>query len=350
MSNHQSKIPDRVSKWVKTWVATQQIAETPRIEMLAGDGSQRKFFRVALGPRTVVVLDDEPWISSKDYAPHQEYLLRRGIAVPRFLAIDETQGIGVLEDLGDELLQFTIRRVEKDRAATMQWLKRSVALLADLHGKTYPVPKTLPVTTRFFDEEKYTQEMAFTWEHLVNGFLKMNQPFPEKAMRDFCRRIGTLGPAVFCHRDYHTRNILVFNGTLYLIDFQDARLGSPTYDLASLIYDAYVGLSPTERGELETHYRDSVAPYPLAQAIDWNSFSIDLKWVALQRVVKAAGSFAGFYTRFQKPTHLGYLLPALRSARTLIKETDVPATLFPVVEWISRSQAPLTELGIKTHE
>ena len=348
MSNQLQTVPERVSNWVKTWVATQNTSETPQIEMLAGDGSQRNFFRVSMGPRTVVVLDDKSWVSSKDYAPHQEYLLQRGIAVPRFLSIDETVGIGVLEDLGDELLQSTIRRVQKNREVTMNWFKMSVALLADLHGKTYPVPKTLPASTRFFDEEKYTHEMKFTWEHLVKGFLKMDTPFPERAMRKYCYTLGAMGPPVFCHRDYHTRNILVFNQKLFLIDFQDARLGSPVYDLASLLYDPYVALSSDEREELEQHYRASLSSYSVSQSIFWKNFSHDLKWVAIQRLVKAAGSFASFYTRFQRPAHLVYLLPALQSVQKLLTECKVPQDLFPVAEWISRSQAQLAELGIKT--
>lgn len=269
--------------------------------------------------------------------------------MPAFVEIDEAQGVGVLEDLGDELLQFTVRRLITDRSLFLAWMRRAVTLLADLHGKTFPVPKELPVASRFFDEEKYFQEMSFTWEHLVKGFLKLDTPLPEQKMRQFCRTIGSLKPEVFCHRDYHTRNILVFKDDLFLIDFQDARLGSPVYDLASLIFDAYVHLTPQEKTELAYHYRTSVGKYePLAKAISWDHFDRDLAWVGLQRIVKAAGSFASFYTRFQKGTHLPYLLPALDTAKILLKEVEqtLPATqgLFPVDEWIASAKIQLAKV------
>ncbi len=342
-------IPIRISKWVDSWVARSGFSEKPVIVGLAGDGSQRKFFRVSLGAQSFVVLDDDTWISSKDYAPHQQYLQKRGLPVPAFVEIDEAQGVGVLEDLGDELLQFTVRRLITDRSLFLAWMRRAVTLLADLHGKTFPVPKELPVASRFFDEEKYFQEMSFTWEHLVKGFLKLDTPLPEQKMRQFCRTIGSLKPEVFCHRDYHTRNILVFKDDLFLIDFQDARLGSPVYDLASLIFDAYVHLTPQEKTELAYHYRTSVGKYePLAKAISWDHFDRDLAWVGLQRIVKAAGSFASFYTRFQKGTHLPYLLPALDTAKILLKEVEqtLPATqgLFPVDEWIASAKIQLAKV------
>ncbi len=342
-------IPNRISKWVESWVAREGFSEKPKIVGLAGDGSQRKFFRVSLGDQSFVILDDETWISSKDYAPHQHYLHKQGLPVPAFLEIDETLGVGVLEDLGDELLQFTVRRLAADRSLFLAWMRRAVTLLADLHGKTFPVPKDLPVASRSFDEEKYFQEMSFTWEHLVRGFLKLDMPLPEEKMRHFCRTIGGLKPEVFCHRDYHTRNVLVYKDDLFLIDFQDARLGSPTYDLASLIFDAYVHLSPQEKTELALHYRTSVGKYDLlARAIVWETFDRDLAWVGLQRIVKAAGSFASFYTRFQKSTHLPYLLPALDTAKALLREVEpslpIIKGLFPVDEWIAAAKTHLAKV------
>ncbi len=335
---------------METWVASEKLGTSPQISLLAGDGSQRKFYRVSIGRHSYVVIDDADWIFSKDYAPHQEYLHEQGIPVPCFLKVDEAAGIGVLEDLGDELLQLRLKSLEDNRTKMMSWLRRSVTLLAELHGKTFPVPKTLPVASRFFDEEKYFQEMSFTWQHLVSGFLEVSTPFPEVALRHFCKTIGDLQPHVFCHRDYHTRNILVFNDELFLIDFQDARLGSPAYDLASLVYDAYVTLSANERKSLVQHYRQSVNSFSLGKKISWDRFPQDLNRVGLQRVVKAAGSFASFYTRYQKPSHLSYLLPALSLAQTLVEDcrADFPelAELFPIEIWISQSKRKLQKIGI----
>ena len=119
-------------------------------------------------------------------------------------------------------------------------------------------------------------------------------------------------------------------------------MGPIHYDLASLMYDAYVPTTPAEREHLLTLYRQEIARYPLAQKLTWEHFDGELACVAFQRVVKAAGSFASFYTRWGKKTHLPYLLPALRSALDLQSRTGelrgVLNPVFPIADWIARVQ------------
>lgn len=310
------------------------------VEPLAGDGSTRTFYRVHLKNRTLCLLSDPGWDLSRDYAPHQGYLETHGIPVPKFLEVDSEAGFLLMEDLGDRLLQSEIREVP---GSQRQWLERSVELLAKLHGKTYPVPRHLPVAGRSFDGEKYSAELGFTLEHLYAGFLGWPR-HTAAALQDFCTHIARLGPRVFCHRDYHTRNILLKDGALYLIDFQDARMGSPHYDLASLLYDAYISLSASERDALSALYRKHLEKFPVGKLVDWDHFELDLRAVAFQRVLKAAGSFASFYTRYSKKLHLPYLVPALETALALTQEVDelMPlAKVFALEECIARTKTRL---------
>src|SRR5947199_2017384 len=142
----------------------------------------------------------------------------------------------------------------------MYWLGRATELLAELHGRTFPVPHDLPVATRTFDREKYSQELFFTEEHLVRKYLGLPHwsDAGRREVENFAGRIAGIQPHVFCHRDYHTRNLLVRGTDLFMIDFQDARLGSPHYDLASLLWDAYVPVSEPERGEPTRRYLASI--------------------------------------------------------------------------------------------
>jgi aminoglycoside/choline kinase family phosphotransferase len=242
-----------------------------------------------------------------------------------------------MDDLGDELLQSRILGRPEGK---LGWLRRATELLAKLHGETYPVPPDLPVASRRFDRQKYLDELLFTSEHLREKYLGLPPygPREKAALGDFCESLGRVGFDVFCHRDYHTRNLLVKDDGLWVIDFQDARMGPIHYDLASLLYDAYVPTTAAERDELLALYRSRIAGYPLSRRLEWDDFDQEFSAVAFQRVVKAAGSFASFFTRYGKKTHLPYLLPALRSARELQRHSgrlrDQLVEVFPLDTWI----------------
>lgn len=330
------ELKPRIAKWLESWLLNQRVP-TPSVQIsrLAGDGSTRTFFRVSWPSHSKILLSDPDWIFSKDYPAHQAYLTRHGLPVPKFESWDEKVGALIMEDCGDELLQLRIAAEPTNRLA---WLERSALLLAELHGKTFPVPPGLPVSTRRFDTEKYFQELLFTQEHLVEKLFKLPPLSPpgRAALEKFCQGIASIGPDVFAHRDYHTRNLLVHENELRLIDFQDARLGSPHYDVASLLFDPYVALSDAERETVFEAYQQKLTEFPqLYEKISWETWERDLERVAYQRVVKAMGSFAGFFTRNGKDTHLKYLVPALEIVVKLEAENpDIGlSSVFPLETW-----------------
>lgn len=319
MTNHSfPKEADR--NWIAKAIGASDFSLTP----LAGDGSSRSFFRVQQVDRTWVLLVDRLWTQTQDYPAHQSFLAGMGVPVPKFFAQDPEQGLLLMEDLGDRLLQSEI---QSDLNRKMAWLEKAVTLIGKLHAAAFPVPPELPVSTRRFDQAKYLQEFQFTFEHLYRALLKLPPPESLKAVENFAGRLGNLGPSAFSHRDYHCRNLLVNQGSLWLIDFQDARLGPPQYDLASLFYDAYLPMDDEERNQLLSIYQKAVANSGLEAELDWTEFGKDIKYLAYQRTLKAAGSFASFYTRFGKTTHLQYLRPALLYAQQLEKSLSLPKDL-----------------------
>lgn len=321
---------------VEIWLTKEGLASDFDLIPLAGDGSTRQFFRLKTTNQSFIVLSDPTWTLSQDYPAHQNFLASFGISVPAFFHTDPAVGCLIMEDLGDELLQTRLLEKPKERG---KWLENAVELLAQLHGATFPVRPDLPVSTRRFDEKKYFEELCFTLEHLSQKLLGLDASLEDlEKVRAFARSLEGLSPEVFCHRDYHCRNLLVTNEKLVMIDFQDARLGPPHYDLASLLFDAYLPIPEQERSRLLEIYRWKMEDYSLNDAIRWNSFLHDLKLIAFQRTLKAAGSFASFYTRYQKKSHLPYLLPALTSATELqkacSKETSAVADVFPLHKWV----------------
>lgn len=333
MTNQNPKV-----QLIEDWLSKQGFLKPVLITHLLGDGSSRNFYRVSVpaNQTSYILLSDPDWKLTQDYPAHQAALKKSGIPVPEFVVSDPSHGFLLMQDLGDELLQM---HLVKHPGQKVTWLVQAVELLANLHGKLFPVSASLPVSQRRFDEEKYFQEFCFTFEHLREKFLKLPPVSREGLLvvRSFCAGLDAFKPWVFCHRDYHCRNLLVHENALWMIDFQDARLGPPVYDLASLLYDAYFPLTEDLRNLLLAAYRNTLSSYSVFSEIDWNSFQKELGLVAYQRTLKAAGSFASFFNRFQKKTHLPYLKPALLMAKELETRWAIPepvATTFEIDKMI----------------
>ena len=122
-------------------------------------------------------------------------------------------------------------------------------------------------------------------------------------------------PRVLCHRDYHSRNLMVHNGRLYIIDFQDARMGPDTYDLASLLRDSYVDLSEDRvdeliRGFLTLRGRRADQPRRLRE------FRRRFDLMSVQRNLKALGTFGHQTTARSNPVYIQYIPRTLSYVRT----------------------------------
>jgi hypothetical protein len=122
-------------------------------------------------------------------------------------------------------------------------------------------------------------------------------------------------PRVLCHRDYHSRNLMWRNGELYIIDFQDARLGPDTYDLVSLLRDSYVDISSREVDELIAYFL-ALSGRTGTTA----NFRVRFDLMALQRNLKALGTFGYQTTTRRNPVYIQYIPRTLQYAReNLIK-------------------------------
>lgn len=140
-----------------------------------------------------------------------------------------------------------------------------------------------------FDVAKLTQELDFFVEHFVLGFRRHALPAPaRRALDDEFRSLASdmaAEPRVLCHRDFHSRNLMLHRNRLHVIDFQDARMGPDTYDLASLLRDAYVELDAAEVNGLLTHYRT------VAGLRDGEALRRRFVRTTVQRALKALGTF-----------------------------------------------------------
>lgn len=278
------------------------IGQAPVLK-LKGDASNRSYYRIGSPPQSWVTMVMPPDAAkkseeaSKGDAPTElpfvnvhRYLTKLGIRVPRILRYDEPAGVMVLEDLTDETFEQAILKGDKAR-----WYTKAVELLARLRARAErEVDLTCLAFTRAFDVDLYDWELHHFREWGLEAWSGKKPTPEERAELDaIFQRIAkelAAAPRGFTHRDYQSRNLMVKDGELVVIDFQDALQGPRQYDLVALLRDSYV--------ELERPFVDAMLDaYIVAfeketqERIDPRPFKAFFDLLTVQRKLKDAGRF-----------------------------------------------------------
>ncbi len=269
------------------------------IQPLTGDASTRRYFRLILDTKTsaedsstlMAMQLDEPEQGEMDWLLIQEYLANLNLPVPKVYGYFKDEGILILEDLGDVTLEQRLQNAAPIQAEL--WMDKAVDLLALLQSKAV-VPQP-PAFERRFDIAKLMWEFDFMLEHYAGGLLAnpptqtLNKKLHDE-MTGLCARLEAISPC-YCHRDYHSRNLMVRGDDLVLIDFQDARLGPPQYDLVSLLRDSY---HPLPEAMVQKKTERFLQKKELLEntTMDRDEFLIGFDLMAIQRGLKAIGTFA----------------------------------------------------------
>ncbi len=221
-----------------------------KVGLLQGDGSERRFFRVRQGASHHIVLI-APRSRHRELDENDSYFLignhlfRRKVPVPRIHWADPGRGYFVLEDLGDFHFQAYVNRRRIDLAAAYQ---KAVRLLVDMQQRAREgFEESYCFDTAWYDSAfVYQRELEYFRERFLNGCLGLDIG-PDDLRRDFENLADAAGisrTSHVIHRDFQSRNIMIHNQRLRVIDFQGMRFGPPAYDLASLLIDPYVRISP----------------------------------------------------------------------------------------------------------
>jgi N-acetylmuramate 1-kinase len=203
-----------------------------------------------------------------------------------------------------------------------------VELLARLHHRaTKNIDADCPAYHLKFDVEKLMWELDFMLEHYVKGLKKISLTAQEleKIRGHFLSLSETLAAQepTFTHRDYHSRNLMVTDGRLILLDFQDARMGPCQYDLVSLLKDSYVRLDDAFRNEMIEHFIQQKEKEE-TRAVDRQEFIRIFEWMSIQRNLKAVGTFAYQSVVKKKHRYLEYIPQTLDYVRqTLSAQSDL---------------------------
>lgn len=292
--------------------------EQSEITPIAGDASARRYFRAMTGGATVVLM----------WAPEDE-------AVAQFAAMTSLMGglgadtprihgfrgrVMALEDLGGVLLQDHIKTMTREAALNeYEAIIESLAMFQERSIRR--AGGNEPCFTLRFDIEKLNYEIEFANEHFLNGHLNAgaDEDALAPARAEWARVTEKLAEKtpVLAHRDFHSRNIMVKGERRVWIDYQDARMGRPQYDLASLLEDPYADLPDGAVESLVKRYFD-IAPAAVKGDDGFDAFMELYRLSAAQRLYKALGTY-GYQSSVKKTDiYLPYISPAAAAlARTL---------------------------------
>lgn len=286
---------------LEQYLAEQHLTDqTVKVMPLTGDASDRRYFRVLLKDARPIVLALHT--GPIDYAAMPFVSVARLLAgvplpVPRILHHSDTLGVLGLEDLGDVTLQAHLGAATPAEHAALY--RQAVGFIAKMQQRGEALRSDeYPPYRIAFDVEKLTWELEFFVKHYLLAYKGAAPTDGEReALRvEWASIVEELAgePRVLCHRDYHSRNLMLHDGSLYIIDFQDARMGPDTYDLASLLRDSYVDLTPQQVDELIAYFL-ALKGYPAGDGGNTASAPSASKG---SQPSAAPGSAAGFRRRF----------------------------------------------------
>ncbi len=298
---------------------------------LKGDASIRRYFRIITEEGERFVLMDIPLNSNLEekletqqpqrmvdsFLNIHKFLHKEKIKVPPIEIEDPKRKVFFLKDCGDTLLEDLLLLSEKEVESAY---RKSIDLLLRLQGLKNG---ECIAFTRSFDEKTFLWEIDHFFEYGLKG---INSSPPLAVREELYSLSKTLShiKGVFCHRDYHSKNIIIDGEETYIVDFQDALKAPPHYDIASLVFDSYADFHEEFEEMLINIY------YEKAREIlkeDKSDFLKNLYMTGLHRNLKAFGRFIFINEEKGNPYFLRFLSPTIKKAirnakRCGLKETE----------------------------
>lgn len=284
---------------IQVWLTQTFQHDNFEIKYLAGDASFRRYARIHLDQKTYMLMDAPP--EKEDCRPFVQiaaFLDQHGARVPHIVAQDLTQGFLLLEDFGDELLSNHLRHDSVDHFY-LQAFKQIIQLQSiSADSSLFPV----------YSAEKLTQEMRLFDQWMLPALaIELNDSEKQIVEHTYQWIVTQLSrqPQVIVHRDFHSRNLMLLkeNENLGVIDFQDAVVGPDTYDLISLIRDAYVQWLPEQVDRWMNEFYQ-LLPEQAKHERSLSQFKLDADIMSVQRHLKILGIFVRLFERDRKSGYL----------------------------------------------
>jgi aminoglycoside/choline kinase family phosphotransferase len=280
------------------------LAGATTLSAIAGGGSNREFFRLAGPDRTLVALHHPGGGREIDsYVEIARLLARHGVGAPEIYAVDREQGIVLMEDLGDVHLEDALGTVSSAEATSLY--SRSLDILVELETSvTESLARENLLGDSIFDEKTLLGETEYFLREFVEGFCPIPVPGSWEEERRFLAAALARERRVFMHRDFQSRNIMLKDGRLRIVDFQTAHRGPGLYDAASLLKDAYHPVSASERRTLLESLYEKLRSRGAPEERRFGEFYEVFTLAGVQRNLQALAAFVKLGTRMGKPRFL----------------------------------------------
>jgi aminoglycoside/choline kinase family phosphotransferase len=286
-------------------------------ELLTPDASTREYFRIHWDKSTAIAcLYAEPFEEKEhNYLDVTKLFSNCHLPVAKILAFDGELGVIILEDLGDRILRDVLDK--SDEAVRDNLINEAISLIPKIQAATPMAFDTGSIASRLvFDQEKLVWELNFFKTHFFETYRKeklsesdnlaLDEEFSELALELETRA------KVLCHRDFHAANLMIDEqNQLHIIDHQDARIGTTSYDLVSLLLDRILEIPNNnwldEKKRLFLSEREKIG----LEKIDFDRFDEEFQLQTIQRCLKAIGTFSFQSVKRSKVYFIQYIVPML---------------------------------------
>lgn len=286
------------------------------IEKITPGGSDRVFYRCLVKEKDTYIL---VWDKNlQDYLRLQKHLSDRGIAVPAVIWSDEASSLLLLEDLG----KTSLYALAAGKRGKLRLYRMVIDELVKMQIDGY---HDAPIKT-FYDLEHIKWEQVYFRRHFLRQFCRLKP----KALKKIDGELDRLAKDVskktrpwrnfLMHRDFQSQNIYIKDNKVKIIDFQSARIGPLTYDLASLLRDPYVHITPDEEKKLTEYYLGLLK----AKRIRMNKSEFKELYLltGIQRNMQALGAYANLSLNKGKRLFRQYIPRGLQLLQAVLKESD----------------------------
>ena len=266
-----------------------------KLYLIAGDASFRKFYRFKSSKGKILVYcNTSKKTNLANYVKVNNFLIKNKFLAPKVIKNSINKNYLIIQDLGN--VSFKKYILSK---------KNKFIVFKKITDELIKIQK-IKVKKQFsnYNQQKLKKELSLFFEWYLPEFFnnKKIRKIRNNIERDFLPRLASISnrEKVFVHRDFHLENLILFKKKIGIIDSQDAVIGHPAYDLASLADDVRIKISPKDQSKIIEYYLKNTKH-------NSHKFIYDFHVLSIQRLLKILGIFVRLYRRDNKKQYLKYL-------------------------------------------